>query len=541
VYNKGYRHAGTPFSFLMTKRRRPKPELQKLVQTGFDALYVGDLEAAAGVCSSVLEQAPKMPRAHFLAGLIALDSGDRETAENAFQNTVRYNETHAAAWARLAQLYATSGRVHMAEGALLNAARSQRGNPNTLDLIGTVFRLAGNLEASLQWHTKAVAAGPHHVPFMISLANAHTFCGEPDEARRLLQDCLQQEPHNAQAHWLLSRTAPAESPMHIEQMRNLLDKTESDSDRAYLNYAIGKELEDLRNWDEAFAAWAHGARARRRLVDWDEDRDVELFRVLEETCTPDWLAQVEGECFDAGPVFIIGQPRTGTTLLDRMLDAHPAVASAGELRFFGFAVRQVSGNTEPRQFSPDLMRDGIMADMTAIGEAYVDLVSTLRLDSVHIVDKLPSNYLYLPLILAALPNARIIHMRRDPMDACLAIYKQLFADAYLYSYDLGELARHYRRYLDLMRTWKNRFGERFIEVDYEALVGDAEETLRTVLQYVGLSWNDACLNYFERNSTTATASALQVREAPHQRSVGHWKHFEKQLQPVAEILGITYD
>jgi predicted Zn-dependent protease len=227
----------------------------------------------------VLEQAPKMPRAHFLAGLIALDSGNRDMAEEAFQNTVRYNETHAAAWARLARLYATSGRVHMAEGALLNAARSQRGNPATLDLIGTVFRLAGNLDASLEWHTRAVAAGPHHVPFMINLANAHTYCGNPDEARRLLRECLQQEPHNAQAHWLLSRTGTAESQTHIEQMQGLADKTESDTDRAYLNYAIGKQFEDLGHWDEAFAAWTHGARARRRLVDWDEDLDVELFRV----------------------------------------------------------------------------------------------------------------------------------------------------------------------------------------------------------------------------------------------------------------------
>jgi hypothetical protein len=224
-----------------------------------------------------------------------------------------------------------------------------------------------------------------------------------------------------------------------------------------------------------------------------------------------------------------------------MLDAHPAVASAGELRFFGFAVRQVSGNKEPRQFSPDLMRDGAMTDMTAVGEAYVDLVSNLRLDAAHIVDKLPSNYLYLPLILAALPNARIIHVRRDPLDTCLAIYKQLFADAYLYSYDLEELGRHYVRYLNLMRTFRERFGDRFFEVDYESLVNKPEETVRSVLQYIGLSWNDACLKYFEREPGTTTASAHQVREAPHQRSVGHWRNFEEQLRPVAAILGESND
>ena len=525
----------------MIKHRQPKPELQKLVQSGFNALQAQDLQAASRLCGAVLEQAPKMPRAHFLAGLIALAGGNRASAETAFENTVRYNETHAAAWARLAQLYSTSGRLRMAEAALLNASNTQRGNPATLDLIGTVFRLAGNLEASREWHRKAVNADPDHVPFLINLANAETYCGDFDAAEALLRRALERDPHNAQAHWLLSRVRTAASRDHVETMRHLLDSSTSIADAAYLHYAIGKELEDLEDWDGAFAAWSDGAAAKRQLVAWNDKGDSDLVSILSGTCTEQWLETNRGECFDAGPIFIVGQPRSGSTLLDRMLDAHPAVASGGELRFFGFAVRQVTEIDEPRQFSPELLRAALMADMTQVGEAYVDLASTLRLDAAHIIDKLPSNYLYLPLILAALPNARIIHIRRDPMDACLAIYKQLFADAYLYSYDLGELARHYARYLSLMQTWRDRFGDRFIEVDYEALVGDTEKTLRGVLQYAGLSWNDACLDYFSRDSATATASAHQVREAPHQRSVGHWKHFERQLRPVAEILGNPND
>ena len=541
MYNKGCRQAGAPFFLSMNKRRRPQPELQQLVQSGFNALQSGDTATAASLCGDVLKQAPKMPRAHFLAGLIALQGGDRATAEAAFENTVRYNETHAAAWARLAQLYATSGRVRMAETALLNAARTQRGNPATLDLIGSVFRLAGNLEASREWHGKAVDADPRHVPFLVNLANAHTYCGDAASAQRLLQRCLDIDPGNAQVHWLLSRVRRATSREHIDSMQALLGDATPAAEATYLHYAIGKELEDLEDWDGAFAAWSRGAAAKRRRVDWDEDHDIELFATLDATFTRDWLQEQRGECFDAGPVFIIGQPRSGSTLLDRMLDAHPAVASGGELRFFGYAVRQVTGSDEPRQFSVDLMRRAAAADATRIGEAYVDLASTLRLDAAHIIDKLPANYLYLPLILAALPNARVVHIRRQPMDACLSIFKQLFADAYLYSYDLDELARHYRRYLDLMETWRDRFGEQFVDVDYEALVSEPEETLRPVLQYIGLSWNDACLAYFERNSATATASAQQVREAPHARSVGRWLRFRERLRPVADILGYSDD
>ncbi len=481
--------------------------------------------------------APDMPRAHFLAGLIALNADDRLNAEHALETTVRLNDQHAAAWAHLAWLYATSGRIRLAEGSLRNAANTERGRASTRDLIGSVFRLAGNPGASLEWHEKAVVADPAHVPFLINLANAHLYAGNSDEARRVLQNCIEKNSGNAQAHWLLSRVERATTASHIETMRRLLEDDIRAPDIAYLNYAIGKELEDLGDWSGAFEAWTAGARAKRELVAYDEDRDVELFELLESTFTSEWFEATSSECFDAGPVFIVGEPRTGTTLLDRMLDAHPAVTSAGELRFFGFAVRQVTKSDELRQFTPDLMFRAAEADVTAIGEAYIDLASSLRLDSPHIVDKLPPNYLFLPLILASLPNARVVHIRRDPMDTCLAIFKQLFADAYLYSYDLSELARHLRRYYRLMDTWRERFGNRYIEVDYEALVGDTEETLRKVLQYIGLSWSDACLSYFENDSIVTTASAAQVREAPHQRSVGHWKRFERHLQPVTAILG----
>lgn len=518
--------------------RRPTAEAQRLLQAGFDAFRAGNLQRAADICKESLANYPNMGRAHYLAALIALASNDRASAIRALEMTVRLNEGNAAAWTRLAELYAMSGALRRAEASLQNAVATQQGNASTLDHIGTVFRLVGNLLASLEWHSKACAANPDHVPFMVNLANAQLFLGNRDDARKVIEDAIEKAPDDAQAHWLLSRAGQSTSCEHIDTMRQLLAHDLPPQSVAYLQYAIGKEFEDLGDWSGAFKAWSAGAAARRALVAYDEEAEIDLFETLQTAFTSEWLEQIHGDCVDAGPVFIVGQPRTGTTLLDRMLDAHPAVTSAGELRHFGIAVRQVTGSGELRQFSSDLMRQAAFADISAIGEAYVNITSGLRLDAPHIIDKLPSNYLYLPLILAALPNARIIHMRRDPLDSCLAIFKQLFADAYLYSYDLGEIARHYKRYQSLMDAWRNRFGDRFIEVDYEKLVAEPEETLRPVLQFIGLSWNDACLQYFSHESAVTTASAYQVREAPHQRSVGHWKNFEDQFDPVKEILDL---
>ena len=506
------------------------------MQSGFVALHNGEPRKAAEICRRALAEQPDMARAHYLAAMIAIEGNNHEMAVQALETTVRLNKEYAAAWARLAQVYLMVGRFMLAEESLRNAANTVRGNPATLDLIGTVFRQAGNLTESKQWHLKAVESDRGHPPFLINLANSHRYHGETEAAAMCLRDCLELEPDNAQVHWMIAGLETANTTAHVESMQRLLEAPLPNRSVAYLQYAIGKEYEDLGRWDDAFDAWSAGAAARRRTIASDESRETQLFEILESRFTEEWLDDQHSECSNAGPIFIVGEPRSGTTLLDRMLDAHPAVMSAGELRHFGYAVRRVVDVHEPHQFTAELMTAASDADMTAIGNAYIESTAVLRGEAPNVIDKLPSNYLYLPLILSALPNAKVIHLRRDSMDACLAIFKQLFADAYLYSYDLGELGRHYARYLRLMQTLRERFGARFTEVWYEDLVLDTEETLRSVLQSIDLSWNAACLESHERVAGVATPSATQVREMPHARSIGHWRDFENQLKSVQALV-----
>ena len=477
-----------------------------------------------------------MARAHYLAALLALDADDFDVALGALKRTVKLNEHHAPAWAQLARLYLMAGEFVKAEGCLQNAVATVRDNPATHDAIGTAFRLAGNLEAARHWHERAVRRQGNHLPFLINLANVHLFFGDLAAAEELLNRCLELRPENAQVHWLLSRTANAQNVWHIEAMQDLLAEQTDPRARAYLNYAIGKEAEDLEDWQLAFDAFSAGAAARRQTVSYDEQNEIEVFDTVTDRFTREWLDVQEPGPIDAAPIFIIGEPRSGTTLLDRMLSAHSAVNSAGELRHLGFAVRRATGIDEPRQFTPELMAAIASTGASDIGVAYLESTAGLRGDAAHFIDKLPVNYLYLPLILAALPKATILHMRRDPMDACFAMYKQLFADAYLYSYDQQELARHYVRYAMLMETWRERFPGRYLEIDYEGLVTEPEETLRTILENVGLSWQPQCLDFHLDTSAVTTASAAQVRERPHSRSVGRWRKYEQELRPMYEVL-----
>jgi Tfp pilus assembly protein PilF len=499
-------------------------------------LQSGDRRLAAEVCQQVLAQNPEMARAHYLAALIAIDSGDHHVAQQALRRTVELNAGHAPGWAQLALSYVATGAFVKAEGCLENAVNTQRGNPAVLDRIGTAFRRAGNLEAARHWHQKCVAGAPEHVPFLINLANIYLYFGELAEADELLNRCLAIEPENAQLHWLLSRTSTALNVWHIEAMQDLIPQHSEPRALAYLNYAIGKEAEDLEEWSLAIDAYEAGAKARRETVVYDEQNDIEVFATAAELFTAEWLEQQDEGLVDAAPIFIVGEPRSGTTLLERMLGAHSAVNSAGELRHLGFAVRRVAGINELRQFTPELLRKAASAEPFDIGTAYFDSTASLRGDAAHLIDKLPANYLYLPLILAALPKARVVHLRRAPMDACFAIYKQLFADAYLYSYDQQELARHYVRYTNLMTTWRERFPGRFLDVDYEDIVTNTETTLRKVLEYAGLSWQEQCLNFAASPTPVMTASAAQVREQPHPRSIGRWEHYADRLEPIRRVL-----
>jgi hypothetical protein len=271
-------------------------------------------------------------------------------------------------------------------------------------------------------------------------------------------------------------------------------------------------------------------------VEYDEASEIEMFEYLEERYTADWVDDGSpGHDADA-PIFVLGQPRTGTTLIERIISSHSQVHSSGELQQFGMAVRRLSKHTDPRRFSKQLFESALELDCARVGAVYMESTRRVQGGTPRFVDKLPQNYFYIPMILKALPNARIVHLTRDPMDACFASYKQLFADAYLHSYDLEEMARHHCRYRRLMDAWRERFAGRFLDISYEETVSDLEPNARRLIEFLGLPWEDACLRFHEQKHAVSTASAVQVREPAHTRSIGRWRKYEDRLQPMRKIL-----
>lgn len=512
---------------------------------GFAALNRGDLATAGEACKQALAIDQTHVPAHFLVGLVALEGKQRQVAHEAFKSVVKLDRDHAAAWAHLAKLNVGEGRIAAAESALREVRRVQPNDPMVIELTGTVLNSLGEYEAAELFFERAHEISPQNPSALMNLGNVRVFLGKIDDAVALFKRAIDLEPNSAQCHWGLANSAKAKDDTHIKTMQGLIDSgRQSKRSQGFLHYAIGKENEDLGNWPEAFSAFTQGARARRETVEFNEADETAMFEAIKETYTAQWLANCPAGAEDPAPIFVLGQPRTGTTLIERVITSHSQVYSAGELQQFGLAVRRASRHADPKRFSKELFIAAATVNPAEIGNMYLRSTAKLRDKSPFFVDKLPVNYLNIPLILAALPKAKIVHLVRGPMDACFASFKQLFADAYLHSYDQSEMARHHARYRDLMAHFRQEFPGRIVDISYEDTARDLEPNARKLINALKLDWEDACLNFHESSSGVATASSVQVREPAHTRSIGRWRRYETELLPMmGELtrLGVPLD
>jgi hypothetical protein len=345
---------------------------------------------------------------------------------------------------------------------------------------------------------------------------------------------LAQVPQNGYAYYLRSTLrTQTEASNHVAELRARLQAPfQDDSGRAACQYALAKELEDLGQDDASFATLTEAAATKNRTLQYDLPSDLAAIEAIRSAYTAEAMqADVAGHD-EEGAIFIVGMPRTGTTLVERMLSRHTDVAAAGELMDFGQALIKA---TQPRfDELPDNTpaEASLTMDFAALGRAYMATAREAALGSRMFIDKMPINFIYCGIIQKALPKARIIHLVRDPMDSCYAVYKTLFGQAYFFSYNLDGLADYYATYHRQMRHWHEVMPGQILDVHYEDLVTDPEGQARRILAFCNLDWQDAVLAPSENEKPSMTASAAQVREPIHARSVQKWRRYEAGLAPL---------
>jgi len=441
-------------------------------------------------------------------------------------------------------------QVHLAEGrradALLLLAEFEAAaaaDPNGLARASMLYSQSGAHDAALRCHRRLAAQFPRHPEVLKGLAAAETATGLMDEAEAHLDQAIALDPGDFDAYYnraTLRRQTRARN--HVDELRRVLAGPAAGTrGEIPVCYALAKELEDLGEYRAGFASLKRGADRRRASLSYRVEDDVAAMAAIAETFTAALLSRPVLAASDAAPIFILGLPRSGTTLVDRILNAHSEVESLGELTDFAQAL--TSGLTGAKG-KLDLIRRAGSMDFAALGRRYLDSVAGMPRSKPIFIDKLPSNFLYIGLIRLALPRARIIHLRRDPMDCGYAMYKTLFRMGYPFSYALDDLARYMAAQYRLMAHWRAAAPGFVRDVDYEVMVSAPEPTARALMADLGLDWEPGCLRFHERAAPAATASAAQVQQPIYQSSVGLWRHYQAELQPLARALadeGLSVD
>jgi tetratricopeptide (TPR) repeat protein len=431
------------------------------------------------------------------------------------------------------------GEVRAALACATDPVLADCRDPAVLAGMGALMDDQGVPEPALPLLRRAVALGANTPETWLRLGNAESYAGNEDAAERALEACLALAPDFGPAHRVLAklrRATPARN--HVARLRDCIARVpEHHPDAPLLHYALFKELDDLDDTAAAWPALAEGMRLRRRQVVHADAAEAALFEALMQVRAAPPGPALPGPA----PIFIVGMPRSGTTLLERMLGAHPDVADAGELRDFTVQLRwccQQMGGPHP---DAALVAAAATADLSALGARYLAHTQWLAQGRAFYTDKLPTNFLNLGFIANALPQARILHLVREPMDVCFSNLKEWFGDAYPHTYQADEMAAHYRRYRALMAHWRAEFPGRVLDVAYRDLVAEPEATARRVLAHCGLAFEPGVLAVEARRGAVATASAAQVREPIHTRFLGQWRRYEAPLQPLRQALGALAD
>jgi len=385
---------------------------------------------------------------------------------------------------------------------------------------------------------RAAALGDRSAALFFLLGLARLYAGDVTAAEASFEQCIRLQPANAAAHHTLAgaRRQTADHH-HLVRLRDQIGRFPgSHPNSPLLHYALFKELDDLGDHRAAWSALLAGMESRRAQLPWTPGRDQALFEALHavrRAADADAADQPAGAC----PIFVVGLPRSGTTLLERMLGGHPQVTDAGELRDFAWQARYVTDRMGPPETDLPLAEAlHAYADWAELGRRYLAHAQWRANDRPFFTDKLPINYLNVGWIAKSLPHARILHMVREPMDVCFSNLKQLFAPSNEHSFDMREMADHYVQYRQLMAHWHREFPGRILDVDYRDLVSAPETTARSVLDFCGLAWAPQVLAVEDRQGTVATASSVQVREAVHTRFLGHWQRYAAELEPMRRRL-----
>jgi tetratricopeptide (TPR) repeat protein len=517
----------------------------ELVEAG-DHLFAGKLAKAEALCREVLKKDPLDVSAIRMLATIGIKLGRYADAEKLLTRCLELAPDFHLARNDYANALSKQQQYEPALAEIEKLLVIEPDNPNHLMLKASVLVNIGKFQQAIDIYDRVLSQYSKQPRAYQSYGHALKTVGRLDDAIAAYRRAIELEPSLGEAYWSLAnlktfRFEDGEVDAMREQIRA---KPKKPQDFYHLCFALGKSLEDRQLHDEAFGAYKLGNAVRRKTVSWDaDDHHRNMNRIVEFFDERFFEERKNSGCQDPSPIFIVGLPRAGSTLLEQILASHSRVEGTMELPDIISIARRLGGKKlridESRY--PEVVGEQSLGQLRELGEEYLERTKIQRSGAPHFIDKMPNNFSHAGLIHVILPNAKIIDARRHPLGGCFSGFKQLFARGQNFTYDLEEIGRYYRDYVELMDHWDRVLPGRVLRMQYEEVVADTENQVRRLLDYCGLDFEPECLRFYETERAVRTPSSEQVRQPIYGGATEHWRHYEGHLGPLVEALGPVLD
>jgi tetratricopeptide (TPR) repeat protein len=513
------------------------------VNCGLALQQAGRLAEAAAHYRRAVAIAPGYGHAHAALGAVLLRLGEREAAIAHLEQALLTDPDNAEIHNNLGLALHADGRQHEAVAHLERAIALRPGFAAGLNNLAMALQAIDRHDEAIAHYRKAAEASPPQASRYANLGVALQEIGRLDEAREAFKKAIELAPRTGRFYRNLADcTRFAAADPQIAAMAALAREGPAlaEEDRRHLLFALGKAFAEIGQYQSAFSCWAEGNALNRSRLDYDEAAVLDCFVRLQAVFDADLIAQKTGAGDPSPiPVFIVGMPRSGTTLVEQILASHSRVFGAGELLGFPREAERACGGIYAPEFAA---RAGSLsaAELRGLGARYIAAIQAAAPPrTARITDKMPLNFIHVGLIHLTLPNARIIHTHRDPIDTCFSCFTTLFTGQHRVAYELGELGRYYRAYEALMAHWRRVLPAGImLDVSYEDIVRDLEPACRRILAHCGLEWETECLDFHRARRPVRTASVAQVRRPIYHDAIGRWRPYAAPLAPLLEALGV---
>jgi len=495
-------------------------------------------QEAEDIYRSILKKDPNHVEAARLLARIAMDHERYGEAEIFLTHALQNAPDYARAWVDLVNAQQQQDKYDEATKSALELLRITPDSPESHMMYAGVIGSAGRHEEAIMAYEKAIALEPEKPGAFSSMAHHLKTIGRQDKAIAAYRQSIAIKPDHTESYWSMANLKTFQfDNEEIDAMQALLlEKDLPDASRVHVHNALGHEYESRKDYPKAFANFSACNQLRRKSESYDPVETENQHEKIIAIFNKKFLDQTAAEVSEVSPIFIIGLPRSGSTLIEQILASHSQVEGTHELSDLPRTMQSTRRKASVHKSFPESIEHLGLEQWTEIGQDYLKSTQKYRTDRPFFVDKTPNNFIFAGVLKLALPNAKIINARRHPLDSCFGSYKQLFASGQPFTYDLFELGEYYSEYQHLMEHWHEVIPNFILDVHYEKVVNDLETEVKRMLDFCGLSFEENCLRFYETERAVKTASSEQVRQPLYSSSVNLWRNYENNLGDLIDIL-----